>query len=932
MENKPNNEISELLARLQKKVEKKSEPAVDSVKPMEEESTEALLSLLKKNIGIEEEKQNLSENQEYNIEGYEFEEENLSFEEEKEEIENDEEISISEITREEEILHSRVEMLVSDSVVANEGWELPKRAENTPVETARTLDEEPEEEPAQNELNTAASMVEEDLLSENEETPYELPKFIETDVISEIEDEAENQEIDEFIAQDTPLADTSEDTEDLTETKVSMFVENASMASDTEVVLAEINEKAIEWEEIFETEGEDIEWKELVEKEEEPDDWEELEGEYTETYLSEPSVKRFFRFRRLKHDTDDGARNELLDTPDFDDVDINLALALGSKEALENSIGYSRVRSAKNGFYDPFWEEATGDRTYGYGGEEFRSYEQTESIKKRYSSEYHKTVKRFIATFILAILILFLEHLPMTSLRIPYLSEWLDMPIFYYGVAVLLSALLILFSFRKILCGLRSLFCLHGEPFVPVACLSVLNFVYNLVSFLFLRESAVPVYNFAIAVFLLFGIADDGMRLTREKLSFDVVSNQKPKLSLEEFEGNVQVDAINAFFAKKDFFVEKVDFVGNFFSRSGRRPVQFSEYFHELAFSALGSLFISLFSVYLTGDVSIALTSFVFSMFLCVPMQFLTISIYPFFHLTKGLSKLESAVIGDAVTEEYNDADTIYLEDAEMFGKHGARIAGLRVYNDMDFYELLSYALSVFTVIGAPLCNVFDNSAKEIIKKENVKITNISVGGVEAVVDLKTVYIGDLAFMRSRGYFPKRNADDEKKTESGQISILYMAIGGELCAKLYMQYTVTQRFEKFAAEMLRNGIHVGIRTLDPNVNEKMIAALRNDKDVSIKVIRPTPNELIPIGKHSESGIVTSKNPHMIFKILEQCFNIKRIHAMQRKFRILSLLLGMIISVLVMTLKWYTNVPSLYIVIYQLIWLLPSLIYTKSNLK
>jgi hypothetical protein len=112
--------------------------------------------------------------------------------------------------------------------------------------------------------------------------------------------------------------------------------------------------------------------------------------------------------------------------------------------------------------------------------------------------------------------------------------------------------------------------------------------------------------------------------------------------------------------------------------------------------------------------------------------------------------------------------------------------------------------------------------------------------------------------MRNHGFFPKQSLDDKTKTESGQVSILYMAVGEELCAKFYVQYTVTQRFEKFAAEMLKNGIHVGIRSLDPNVNAKMIATLRNDKDISIKVIRPTPNELIPIGKHSESGIVTSK--------------------------------------------------------------------------
>lgn len=908
MENKPNNEISELLTRLQQKVEKKSEPKVDSVKQTGGESPEQLLDLLKKNIGAKEQDNRSFEHQEYSIEGYEFEEEILDPDTEMLSEEHSEEPLIVKDTnedtqhtrKEEEILHSRVEMLVTDAVSANEEWTLPQMAERSPIQ------EEIEEigEPISAEEPVVDEALVLDEVPVDDAMPVSNEEFVEE---TDLMEEPVSQE--EVVAAEAPMPKEELATDDGFAAVVAEGTELSVLTEDKQ----EVDENLF-----------------LFNAEEEADE-EAIEDEYAEAYLSGPAVKRFFRFRRLKNESEDN-RHELVETPDFDDVDINLALALGSKEALESSVGYARVRSARNGFYDPFLEEPTGDRTYGYDGEEFRNDGQTESIKQRYAIKYRKNKKRFVATFLLSILILFLEHLPMTSIRIPYLSDWLALPHCYYGIAVLFSALLILFSWKKILGGLRACLFLQGEPFVPVSCLALLNFLYNASVLIFFSENGMPVYNFAVAIFLLFGIADDAMRLTRERLAFDVVSNRKPKLSLEKLEGKVQTEAANVGSFKQDFFVEKVNFVGNFFMRSGRRSIQFSEYFHELAFSALGALAVSLLSIYLTNDISKAFTAFIFSMLICVPMQFLTVSIYPFFHLTKGLSRLDSAVIGDAVTEEYHDADTIYLEDAEMFGKHGARVVGIRVYNDMDFYSILSYALSIFTIVGAPLCNVFDNSAKEIEKKENVKITNVSVGGLEAVVDLKTVYIGNLAFMRSHGYFPKRNPDDEKKIESGQISILYMAIGGDLCAKIYMQYTVTQRFEKFAAEMLKNGVHVGIRTLDPNVNEKMIAALRNDKDVSIKVIRPTPNELIPIGKHSDSGIVTSKNSHMVFKILEQCFNIKRIHGKQRQLRIIALLLGFFITALLMIEGLYVKIPSLCVAMYQLLWLLPALIYTKSKLK
>ena len=122
MENKPNNEISELLARLQQKVEKKPEPKVDSVEPKGEESTEAILSLLKANIGVSEKEQAPVGNEEYDIKGYEWENNEPEDEEatredksfENEQLKEDEGYSKEEEAR----LHNRVAELINDAVEA----------------------------------------------------------------------------------------------------------------------------------------------------------------------------------------------------------------------------------------------------------------------------------------------------------------------------------------------------------------------------------------------------------------------------------------------------------------------------------------------------------------------------------------------------------------------------------------------------------------------------------------------------------------------------------------------------------------------------------------------------------------------------------------------------------------------------------------------
>lgn len=909
MGKKPNNEISDLLARLQQNVEKGSDKHTAESEAQEVGSTDELLNLLKKRLGTSEESEETSKNSEYDIDGYELSQEAsnepdpeethdepselLPSAEESDQTAEKQDADVH-TPEEEQMIRQRVEDMVMNTL---EQPEIPDLS----FGFGKTSENKPTEETTSSPFCETVSTPEPDGETPADETKFDCCEEVASEPIEEIQ-KGETLNEDETVPIET---------------------------------VPQNGELAVETENTHEEEPKDVVGEEVVsdhvEKMDAPpsDSLDEYEG----VYWDESDVRQFFRSRNPGDASSDNGKGDIFDLTDFDDTDINLALSLGSKDALENAIGYSRVRSAKNGFYDPCVEESTGKRTYGFSGKEFRSFDQTEAIKKRYYTEKRKMSGRLIGTVLLAVLILFWESLPLTTVRIPYFSALLERSIFYYGGTTVLFFLCLVLSAKRILKGLGSFFGLQGDPFVPVSCLTMLCLLYDVVVLIFFRNAGLPSYNFAATVFLILGIADDSMRLVHESLSFDVISDRKPKLSLERLEGSVRQEKDRSFLQKQDFFVEKVNFVGNFFSRSGRRPVQYSEYLHELIVSGLGALLITILSTYVKKDAAFSVNTFMFAMLLCVPMQFLTLGIYPFFRLTKGLSKLDSAVIGEAVIDEYQNADSVYLDDVEMFGKHGASIVGLRVYNDMDFYELLSYALSVFSAIGAPLSNVFENSAKQIEKRGDARITNITVGGVEAVVgSFKTVLVGNIAFMRNKGFFPKRNLDDEKKAESGKISILYMAIGGELCAKIYMQYTVTQRFEKFAAEMLRNGINVGIRTLDPNVNEKMIAGLRNDKDVSIKVIRPTPNELIPIGKHSDSGIVTSKNSHMIFRILEQCLNIKRIHIRQKNIRRIALGVNFVLSVVIMILRLYTGIPSLYITLYQLAWMLPALIYTKSNLK
>ncbi len=658
-----------------------------------------------------------------------------------------------------------------------------------------------------------------------------------------------------------------------------------------------------------------------------------IEEEFPSDYVSSGTMTRFFK-RDAENMYDENDEDALaFDYKNFNDSDINLALTLGCEEELHRTFGFSRVRAAKNGFRDPAEEASISDSVYAGDGNEYRSYEQTDIIKQRYKKEKVSLYKRFAGTFLLTVFILFFEHIFLVDIQIPYITEFFSVPWRYYLASVILAVVCFMLSYRKIFGAFRSMFAMRPEPYMAPAFFALLDLIYLIVVLFIYPNHGLLTYNFVLAMFLLFAIADEYMRLTRESMTFDIISDRKPKLSLERFEGEGELKKDGSYLGRHDFFVEKVNFVGNYFSRVGRIPSRQHTYAIAFLITILFGVVMMFISSYSFGDLGNAFQSFFFFMMLAVPMPYLVVGTYPFYFLSKGLKKLDSAIIDEEVVDEYATTDTIYLGDDEMFGQHGAAITGLRLYNDVQLADLLYYANAVFSNLGAPLCHVFDSAEREIPRSQEIKINAVVTGGIEATVDgAHKVLLGNIAFIRSKGFFPKRNLDDEQKIESGQCSIVYIAVDSILSAKIYIKYTITKRFEKFVDEMVTNGISVGIRSLDPNVNMRMISILRDHKSPEIEVIHPTANDLVEIGKHSDSGIITSRNSHMIFRILQQCFHIRKIHKKQMVFHVISSILGAAFVTFLMLTDYFSMIPSLLIVVYHLIWTIIGMVYTRSKLK
>lgn len=910
--NKASETNNDILNRLRENVEKQSADS-EAKQPEQQsrrESPEQLLDLLKRQLGdktgakVEEP----SSEEDYDISGFEIETE-------------EEPVTVLE--------EDSADERVSDS----------SDTEDIPVDEAEDLPWVTDDETDNAKENEASVLATEQVL-----TPIDVdePSSEESEVPSLVE--AEEDVTDEF---DESLSEKdSADNQEAVRKQIELFVEKSVEPEEEFDYFAELERRSAKSkatsesveetsEEVTETEAKDaVTEQEVTSPVYTAESFEgvsEADNEEITTTVSDPEMEKFF-FGKTDDETEDSKTEPEGTAHPLDDTDINLLLAMGKKQAIEEAVGFVRVREAKNNFYDITDDESVGTRVFAYDGEEYRTSTQTNIIKTRYRKERKRLWWRFSGTLLFVLLLLAVEYLPLVNFTVPYISAFLASAFRCRLVALAGVALVMMLSLKQIFDGVKGFFALRANRYTPLAIMAILNLLYDVSAVWFFVETDLILYNFVIAVFFLVSIIGDNIRLSKEILTFDIVSSDKEKFSLEKTELSPAFCRDEKVLRPRDLLVEKVSFVGKYFKRTAKRPVAYTEYFVELLVTLIAAIFVAIGMAILYKDAAFAINSFMVVIVVCMPMQHM-IGNYPFGKLAKTLYRHESAIIGETADKEYVGANTVYLDDSEVFGDHGISVSGLRTYNDANFYDVLYHALAVFSRVEGPLRHVFDNSAHEIEPAESVKILNIHVDGIEALVDAsQNVLIGNNTFMRNNGLSPKYNEDDERRVESGDFCILYMSVNGVLVAKFYMKYTVTKRFETFVSEMKENGTGVGIRTLDPNVTEQMLSRVRRNHDTTISVIRPTLNDLVPVGRRSDSSIITAKNSHIFSRILTLCGRLKRVNSVCSVLRIISMLVGFSAVLSVLLLGKLIWMPALAVVIYHVLWLIPSLIYTGKKLK
>ncbi len=588
--------------------------------------------------------------------------------------------------------------------------------------------------------------------------------------------------------------------------------------------------------------------------------------------------------------------NPIISDNDLDAVDIALMVALGGESELNQTVGFEKIRQAVHDVKEEEEENLEGKKIYGFCGEEYSSLIQNIKIKKQYKTDKIRLLCQAIGIAVFTVALMIYEILGWAGKEFNGVFNVVQHPTFHVLMGLQLLIVCFILSYNKFIKLFKEPMSFSSLSYIGALLTLLLSLLHDvLVIFLEGYASAGMIFHSASAVLLLISIVYDIFEHTQQSYMFNIVSLSDKKLVFEPY-GKIKTDDDSEMIESDSYCISRVPTVKKYFARTSAPSTVSMSKLIPLVLSFSIAICVMLLLLLMGESYATIIFSFVITLSVLLICTSIFESEFAFFSVYAALKKYKTGIVGKSSVAEYGKCNVVYFDDFNVFNKKSVRTKGLKLYDNNEIYRILYHTQAVFSKVGGPLKGVFEFATTEMTHSNKVEIKEISKEGISAIVDGRTsVLIGTGAFMRSRYIHPSYTSADLKLEESGEESIMFIALNGILGAKLYVTYQFSSEFERLARKLTARGVSIGIRSADPNVNNKWAKRYGEMKKFSISIVRPTLKEIKPSEKSIDSGIVSVKNVRALSEALMMCIKLNNFETLIARVRVVALIITGILS-------------------------------------
>lgn len=610
--------------------------------------------------------------------------------------------------------------------------------------------------------------------------------------------------------------------------------------------------------------------------------------------------------------------DEISDSPFADEDDIELKLALGQLDLESDDIpDYIREK----------YKKAEKDADKEDGKYEYTDRAQNNEVNRLMKRGIRHAFRRLVIAVLFALGIIYLELATKNGAGYSiYLSQG------RYGILYILADLQLLFFLGITLMpslakGAKGLFTFNLTSESIFFFSFAISSAYSIVRlFLDPSDPDLRLFNLTPAVCGICAALINYLTAKKDYACFKVIASARSKYAASRISGaSKESDEFYSYLLEDSdiYTVKKTKFVSGFFARLNKRPKSEDLFNFLLPLVMVAAIAVFAVKAVMGATGTEALVSAMFTVSVSLPLSAFFIIAMPLCTANRRANRSSSCFIGPAVAEEYADASVVSFADTEVYPPHLVKITSFRAYGDFRIDRVLIELSKIFSYVGGPLEKVLSSTITEPVEPaQYIRVLESASDGLRVVLDGKEYFIGKRAYMRRyRFEAPKDEIDDMYENSVG--SVMFVSVGDRLAVKLYVKYSINPLFDELLRDMNKSGLCVGIKTLDPNINNELLANGIKYKKCPIAILKAgNPEDMTKVSKEIDSGIVTNSGLHNFLKVFALCDKTRHIIKSNGMICVIGTLLSLAAACFIIFTGDTSAIPSLYTALFQLAWVLP----------
>ncbi len=569
---------------------------------------------------------------------------------------------------------------------------------------------------------------------------------------------------------------------------------------------------------------------------------------------------------------------------------------------------------------------------------EFAQQAQRDSFKDRFLDGIMSIKVRLFTSLTILLVLLVVENLWLFGVDIPGAIGVSTIPGSMAILDAIFTVCLFVLALPEVAAAVHKMFLGRAVPelFVPAAAL--VDVAYTVVVCA-TAPARYPLFGLLFSLLSVSAIVAALFKRLADFTNFKMISQGGEKRIVDRKltrtlpEENLAVDGKVEGYKSKTARVFRAAFVADFFKRSGKCAENSGGVVVILA-ASFGLAFVAAaVAFFLPGVYSplmAAVMTFASVFMLGMPTFSILLHKIPFFHSVKQAESESSAIIGESSLYDYSGVDVVTFHDTEVFGDEDVNLQRIMLYGRNENLEKAMNQMSaVFAVVGGPLKNMFADALDHM--PATATRVRIEDEGIVARVGGAEVRAGTLEYMVKNGI---KIPYDPGKESSALFStkIMYAAENGEVYAKFYIRYTLSEDFTMILPALTDDGVIPLIYTRDPNVNAELLRTLTAGMD-SIRVLK---KQTLPDGEDKlyhrvSAGIVTTGSKTDVISMLLLCKKYVRLQQRLSIVELSAMSVGATLAV-VLALSGMMVVPSFALAVWQLAWCGVMLFMSYRTLK